>query len=450
MAATTGQRKFVRGCWWETKASTDERRMTHEELAQLIARLLDPTSPESADIGRRAALAGEWIRPRMIEEYRADRLVDALSAVAGLSVSDDVMISNGDGATGFNRKEAARYLLRLIAAGAEPIDAILQLEDLISREDATGSFILALWGVEVSEEVQIDSDTSIVPFHDLPQSRAKKWIESAANNSDSAPLVPAFFRTYPACAIVVKRRIEPPFIHGAQNLRSPERLQFEIADDIRLSLTAVGSSVPLPAAAWFQFDDSVVEDAIMYGGIQSMHIEIVPNFHVQPTRIEATPAREVALAFSSCETNFRNRIRIALERLNAAARRRHPGDQAVELAISFESLLTDGRGGNAFMVALRAAHLTDGDLQEKRNSRWTVEAIYKIRNAVVHEGVTPSSVKVRERGLVSTGEIVAQGLLVMSAIVRRLLVHGALPDWKVVDLGAPIDGGSSGGTSVAE
>lgn len=413
--------------------------MTREALVQQIEHLLDPSSDEVQQVSQRVGTVPEQLRKRMREEYLAEHLAPSLAHLANFPSGEQRLLSRGDGASGFGPTEAGLYVFRSIAAGLSPSEAVGQLEDLISLPSASGLFVLALWGVAVAATIQLNEHTSIVRFQDLPQSRAKDWINIAASNTDFTPLVPWFYRSNPPCAIVLSRRIEPLFVPSAGLLPRDQPLQFEIADAIRLSLTLIGPSAPLAAAAWFQFDDAIVESAQMYGGIQTTHIEIVPAGFVQPTVLDPELAPPTVAAFLSCRTGFRSRVRISLERLNAAIRRRTIGDKALELAISFESLLTDGGGENTFKVGLRAAHLYDGNLESKRRVRSIVEALYSVRSAVVHDGHAPSEVKVRGVGRLSTTTVISEALQAQAAIVRKLLLHGDLPNWQLIDLGGGLD-----------
>jgi hypothetical protein len=60
-------------------------------------------------------------------------------------------------------------------------------------------------------------------------------------------------------------------------------------------------------------------------------------------------------------------IRMATDRFDRALRRHDPGDAAVEMSTTLESLLGDGSGELVWKVGLRASIVAGGDLERRAN-----------------------------------------------------------------------------------
>src|SRR4051812_40788080 len=99
---------------------------------------------------------------------------------------------------------------------------------------------------------------------------------------------------------------------------------------------------------------------------------ILPHHGISSTSRGESPTsqngRPLVLALTG---PFRDRITLALDRLNQGMRRRFPGDKAMDIAIALEALLSDTGAQTevTYRLALRSALLLGGNLVERKKNR---------------------------------------------------------------------------------
>lgn len=191
----------------------------------------------------------------------------------------------------------------------------------------------------------------------------------------------------PVAALLVETVIDPLFIDGETDKSvDVSQISRELLDDARLALSMLGPCAPLQASSWFTFKDPDIADAQLGAASSSSHIEIMPIRIAQPAVLDAELASSLVGRYLSLGGSVKQRLRVALERLNQGLRRFRPGDQAMEVSIALETLLADGGTENTYKIGLRTALLLGGDTVTKQQNRAIVGAAYVMRSALVHSG----------------------------------------------------------------
>ena len=142
---------------------------------------------------------------------------------------------------------------------------------------------------------------------------------------------------------------------------------------------------------------------------------------------------EVVQKFMELEPSVKRRTHIALEHLHQALSQTAPSRRALEISVALESLLSRGRG-SGFSIALRAALLVSDSVDERMETRALIEAVYKMRNNLVHKGVAETEVKVKGQGKKSAGEVVGNAAKITALVVRRIIMEGRFPEWNRFEL----------------
>jgi hypothetical protein len=356
-------------------------------------------------------------------------IVEVLQAVRPFA-QNGILVQVPNGFSGFNSLEAGAAISRRLSRGASPHEALAWLEKILSTERASGIGILVLSGVSASVPIVISPRVSIVPFEAVPHSFTKSWVQESFSNS---------FRILqsrhlpPRAAVLCTYEVQP-FLHhtsdGDPPAQSDPLAVQTLLDDVRLALTLVGPSCPTTVGYWSQFDDPDLNDALAYQGVSSSIEEVLPWGLSPPTPLDPAESLHVTSAFLALPDPLKERIRLALRRLNQALRRPAHGDRALDLAIALESLLTDDEeaGELRFKLSLRAALTLGGSTEDRVKTRRAVRALYDLRSKIVHTGRTTS----RSPQTVSATSLEASVLC--ARVIRTIVDWGKLPNWTELEV----------------
>ena len=346
------------------------------------------------------------------------------------------MIHQPNGGSGFHASEAATALLRRARKGENPQRAVEWLTKVITTERANVLCVMALWGVSVNDRVQLGQGVELVPLEQVPPSRQRDRVLGPVEFTDIQFAAPWMWKP-PKAGLAVTACVDPFITKATTDEGSPAKDQLRyhnLLDDVRLGLTCVGPCAPLQAASWFQYEDPDLEDAAVYKGTSGTLHEILPSGFEPEVSINTADAQAVISAFLALSGKTLARVRVSLERLNQALRRRAAGDYALELSIALEALLAEGQGENAYKVALRAGLLSADDAERRAESRGIIGAVYSLRSALVHNGRAPEMVKVRGKGQLPATDIVQQGASITATVIREVIRRGEIPNWYALEL----------------
>ncbi len=338
----------------------------------------------------------------------------------------------------FRAVDVAPTMVERIRAGASPEAVVDWLEKVLHAEHAGGLAVMALWGVTTQGRVELGHGIALIPLKQVPVSPERDYLLDPGRFSPSNF---PFTRSQPPTVALLVPGIVKPFITKANQPYDPPADPFKyrnLLDDARLALTCIGPSAPLEAGSWFQFDDLDLQDAGAHGGVMTTLHEI-PGLGFEPeTEITSGDAGVLVSGFLGLKGATRAKVRVSLERLNQAMRRRLPGDRALELSIALEALLTgedEQPGEHTYKVGLRASLLVGADASERVANRAIVAAVYRLRSAVMHRGTAPESIGVRGQGQLPASKVVELGASVVSKAIQRVIVDGRLPDWYDLEVG---------------
>ena len=327
-------------------------------------------------------------------------------------------------------EQMADRLVWLLREGRDPEAAAAWLDKVFATRAADGIEVMALWGVETQEAFDLAPGMRMVPFLELPPSVVKNWLRTSMRAVQESPLIPIFLKSSPFAVLLREVHIEPFMTVLAPRSGVPRVPDgWRMLDDARLVLTLVEGCAPLPAAQWFQFHDPDPEKANGSSVMAAGGVEIIP-FGPRRAELVSDQAGPVVEQFLGLGGPDRERIRVALERLLQSRLRRLLKDKAVELAIAYEALLgrdSDFHRRTGARIARRARDVLGGrNPVAPRKITTTVDALWVIRNALLHEGTLPPSVRMPGRAG-NPSEVIKNSDRICSAVLRKVLALGEIP-----------------------
>jgi len=120
-------------------------------------------------------------------------------------------------------------------------------------------------------------------------------------------------------------------------------------------------------------------------------------------------------------------LRVPMERLNSAMRRKTSVDSAIDLGIALESVFLSGqRGGLTFTLRVRVARWLGSTPEERRRLGEVAADLYRLRSKAVHGGKVPDTVRGRP-----TARLLEEGYRITATAIVRLIVSDQ-PDWDTI------------------
>lgn len=296
-------------------------------------------------------------------------------------------------------------------------------------------------GVKVKGEIQLTQDVKIVPFEEVPDSEQKKWPTSAPLSHPMSPAMSRLPRTPPESALIMARRIEPfIFDPGIQSTSTDDVLKTrELLEEITLVLTAVGPRAAILSARWFTYDDPDLQQASMMSGWGhgGRFREILPDQLNDYPVLDPTEAQQIVQDYLELKGDTRNKVRVALQRLNQALCRGNAGDRAVELSTALEALLgeKDVRIEMTHKIKVRSVRLIGGEDKVRMKNAVIIKKAYDIRGDLVHTGHVDAAKSYTICGeSMSVSDIIDQAVLICANLIKIIIRRGSIPDWSIFDI----------------
>ena len=205
-------------------------------------------------------------------------------------------------------------------------------------------------------------------------------------------------------------------------------------DDIGLCLTLSGPSIILAGPSWFQYDAPDLDAAVEGGSTRYSRQEVLPLSIPDLSLSPETDAPELVQRYRELEPSLKNRVRVALERLQQSLIRDAPADSTLEISIALESLLSSDSDRGKSTISLRASLLLPENLEGRVRARATLEAAFKMRNRLVHQGETKTEVDVKGQGQTSAKEVAGRAANITALVTKRIIMSGSLPKWNQFEL----------------
>ncbi len=407
--------------------------MNRQEILTVLRDTIDP----EGEVYKRISLQYRDLTPESVERSKAHDLAPRVAEVLRRQPEyvryPAMAIQVYFARTSVEPNWAAEQLvLRAMRDNAD--NAVNWLADIVERRHATGKLVMPLWQLTIEKPITLTPSANLVPFHELPQSFPKAWLEEPVNYIQGGGILPVTSLGFdkPEAAITVRTDINPLFVNILEFEQEPEEGSNPL-DNIRLCLSAIGPYPLLGPIQWFQFDDADL-DAVGPRGFGSSRLEILPYSLPSPVALDADAAQKIVPKFLALRGDDGVRTRRSLERLVQAMLRRDPGNKAADLSIALETLLTDQAGEHTWKVSTRAGVLTGWDLRSKLDRRNVIAAAYQMRSSLVHSGAASRTVRVTGRGQQPAAAVCEEAARVCAGCIRAIIERGGIPSWPEFDL----------------
>jgi hypothetical protein len=411
--------------------------MNRDYLEDVLRRALDQTTEGYQTALSRVADLPPDHRDMLLDGFLCPPVEDALRREP--EFTEGYFIYRENGGCGFGARQAAELLVSKARRSGSIAAALDCLQKNLATSEADGYCVMALWGISTDVTTTLVDGIELMPVGMLPESERKQWLLSLREKPWDDDLRPPSLLGAPEVALL-HRTVVRPYIRrvsekapasGKQPLR-----EYDLLDDVRRALTVVGPCTPMQAVYWFHFADPDLEAAARGAHHSYQHHEVAPMVLATMGPFDPADATRVVRQYLRLSDPLKAKVSLALDRLNQAMRRCSPGDQALDVCIALEALLSDGQGENTFKVGLRAALLSASDPDARRRARAAIGAAYKLRSAVVHDGVVPEGVKVAEGGKQGASDVAERAMRACANVIRSMIDRGAAPDWYTFELHA--------------
>lgn len=298
---------------------------------------------------------------------------------------------------------------RAVAIGGSA--AVAELVSCSAAKSFVAREIIVLDGVRVREGVELASGVRLEPLTSLQPTDFRDQF------SEGPPWQPGYERA----ALV--RTFDHPVILKAADDPFPANVlaiaQDQTLSDIARLFTLLKGVAPARVAHWWEHDFAIPSRTPTTAASVTAGFESI--FH--PFEVDGNAAERlrhwVPLA-QGCPPALWRILRVALDRLNAAKRRRGMVNRSIELGVAAEALFLRYSGEDQselrFRLATRAAWFLGSSKADRKQIFDCFCAVYDARSKAVHNGEVPSKVK----GL-DVGEVLARGCdLLEQALITTL------------------------------
>ncbi len=396
-------------------------------LTDVLQRALEAgitTEPTPSHLGSRPACRDESIQ-RQLTQF--------LSGTGDLTCFDRTMFSFGFwGAVRISREVLAMHLLHR-ASKVGPNQTAAELQRFLDLDHTPAYAVLAVRGIETTQETDITDDIRLIPYDAVPQSLSKDMADSIAAASEQAPfMAPQRGESLrPKAALVKQIRISPKTCDATDDRVSPDEMS--MLRQVCSVLTLVGRSTPMAFCSWVDIEEWVPCRDLLSCGVGGTLVatESLPLHKM--TDDDCSDASMLSKQFLRLEHRDQETLLTSLDRLNRSKRRFNAIDKAIDLGIAMEILLLHDRSKHdqiAFPFRLRGAWLLAKSAKERIKIERTLNSIYDCRCQAVHSGKCEAPT--REESLPRLFE---RGQDLCAEVARCILRRGVFPDWHKLVLG---------------
>jgi len=324
------------------------------------------------------------------------------------------------------------FLYRAEIVSSEKVAA--ELHQFISSSVIPGNDVLAISGISVHQEIKFTSDISLIPYAQLPDSRAKSSFNPYSLSNDNngylklSGLNPLISSLPPTVALISKNPSQPKFVSQPSSIKENGWISKEQdLIDLCSCLTLIGPSSPMLLASWWE-PDSYVPYSRIYGfGASPKIFDLINRKTYSWTDENIQEALVLAQNYLKLKSEEKEKLLVPLERLNKMGCRINLVDQAIELGIAVEAVfLCDSEKNElSYRIQQRAAWFLGKDCEDRKKISKLFKDLYTCRSNAVHRG------KISRRDIVET---ISEGAKQTAEAIKKIIMDG-WPDWETLILG---------------
>jgi hypothetical protein len=303
---------------------------------------------------------------------------------------------------------------------------------------------LAISGIAINSSIELSEDIRLIPFHEVPPCIVKDALDPALFKPEFlaqfgiSPGVFSFLNHNPPKTVIVKPVKAKPKFQSPEDTSSNFCPESKALYEVCECITLVSSAAPLPIVNWVMPEDWVPCSGFIGGGWSTPVIEILDKTVINLTDDELLDLKSLFGKFCLLDQKIRDGLRIPIQRLNQARRRKNIADKAIDLGVALEALYVNDRSSHeqiSFTLRLRASwHLSD-NYEHRKELIDIFNKIYECRSRAVHTGKLDHNIKLKGR-TIQTSDLLkmADELCVLS--IRKVIKDSSYPNWESLILGA--------------
>lgn len=356
------------------------------------------------------------------------------------SVFDNKMMCSGNGYSRIQLKSLAEWLIY----NSEKIgvqETIEQFNDYLEHDYTPAIAILAVSGIEPSERIQLSDTIELIPFVDLPPSKAKNALyPSLLKENPGIDLLNPIFSTYnpPKMALVKKVQLKPKVYDN--DIAETNTLTIEYNDlyETCMFLTLHSNSTPVSAGAWVELDEGVPCKNMSGVGFSYPSPEIIVRMDIPFHKYEWEKIQSTYHQFIKLDSRTKDLLSIVLQRLNQARRRQRVEDRAIDQGIAFEVLLLNDKEhktGISWKLRNRVAYILEEEIGAREKLCEFFKAFYKCRSKATHVGKINNTINVANRGMMKIHDLLEESDQLCVKAIKKIILNGGFLNWDKVKLG---------------
>jgi hypothetical protein len=374
-----------------------------------------------------------------------DELQSFVREESAFAIFDEQMFNQGNSWSRINLWSLLRWLLyTTLDSGVDT--AIGSLEKFLASEFTPALEVLAVSGIEVDEPIALTPTLRLVPFSSLPASYTKHQLDPPLLKPenlrqlglDPIALSPYQERRSPTAAITKQVKLSPKITGPKEDRRPYISSNLELYEACEC-LTLLSGCTPLPVAHWHIVEDWVPCARLLGSSSSSPVYDVINPFICKLSLEQRAEATVICQRFADLDQRVRDKLRIPIQRLNQARRRRNLADKSIDLGVSFESLYLNDRSHKeqtSFTFRLRAAWHLGTDKAERKGLTDFFNRIYDCRSIAVHTGTLNGKIKLKERGEFDTSSFLNEAEELCARSIKKIIESKDFPNWNNIILGS--------------
>ena len=377
------------------------------------ALLSHPKLERVAVIGRPVGENDFWIRI-----LNSGRSVSAGDLIAGLLARAAELPGNG-----FNASAAELNALLSPVADEETADVLRSLDE--------GCDALLFWGLTVTERIDLEDGTAILPF-----AKVRRFLERELVG-ELAPSGAAFHGWRSVGAMVSTFRWRPLFRRTGR-LNEPTRIpRVSFFPNARTFLDLVAVSHGEPVMPLAELSNCIDQSAARLLGQQNHRPGIgrkwpvhgLDRFDHRPVlrRDALNEAREAFLNRSSARYQRMAPFVVRLAKSLGRSGRLATPDKVVDVVIALEGMYEPPRRSKSRTLQERASSFLGSDAEDQQRIKERIRTLYNVRSAIVHSGPGEASPFRSGAAFVSGFDVARRSLF-------KLLREGTPGNWEVQEV----------------
>lgn len=351
---------------------------------------------------------------------------------------DGVMLKLGNVSIRIDIDSIALYLLeQTYKYNAELI--YNHLNNFMKADEIQGIDILAINGVQVDQPVELSNDVSLIPYTLLPDSYGKMHYNPISISDEiNCPkhikyklqlykvFNPNVQNIFPTAALICSNISKPKFSYNDSQNNHSDFYQLRLNEllDACKCLTLISMCSPTPVGAWWEAKDWVPHSPWNSFGGNGVHFDLINTTIYNLNESDKQDIKKIYNLYNLLDKDIKNKLDIAIDRLNRAKRRIQLVDSCIELGIAMETIFLDEISNSelSYRLKLNAAALLGDNYLTKKNMMKLFDDLYKCRSNCVHNGSLPKNIKSPEK-------LVANGIQQLANAIKIIINDNKWPDW---------------------